>query len=355
MISGTIAAIFVAVGTAPDAVESGVLNAWFLDAYQPAVRRVERVYGHLTMQVSTHRHCGPNQGVVSRARYWSFNGCCRVDTRHEPYLNRDCTLIVTPDVGGIAFSGRPVCQQRTCYAGAVSRQCVVQQVRVVCPLAFAPWYCSQQTVEELFLQENATITRCTVDDDPNLGRVCDISWKYLDRGVFRRGGRFRFAMDRSWVLLSTVLDLDDLHRSVARYTYGDEEIEGVPVVLSGEYSLASASGLELVRVCRRHAFSALDSPPDVFDLSRHRIMAAMSDTVADSGIRWDVVAPGLFGVLAVGMFLRGWRRRSGRDAAHGQEALGIVDQVPDDPTSQQAAVDIAPFDAEQRAGPRTGH
>lgn len=81
----------------------------------------------------------------------------------------------------------------------------------------------------------------------------------------------------------------------------------------------------------------------------------MSDTVADSGIRWDVVAPGLFGVLAVGMFLRGWRRRSGRDAAHGQEALGIVDQVPDDPTSQQAAVDIAPFDAEQRAGPRTGH
>lgn len=355
MISGTIAVIFLAVGTAPDAVESGVLNAWFLATYRPAVRQVERAYGNLTMQVSTQRHCGPNQGVVSRARYWSFDGCCRVDTRHEPYLDRDCTLMATRQAGGIAFSGAPAWPQRARHTDTVSRQCVIQQIRVVCPLAFAPWYCSQQTVEELFLQENATITRCTVDDDPNLGRVCDISWKYLDRGVFRRGGRFRFAMDRSWVLLSTVMDLDDLHRSVSRYTYGDEEIEGVPVVLSGEYSLASASGLELVKVCRRHAFSALDSPPDVFDLSQHRIVAAMSDTVADSGIRWDAVAPGLFGALAVGVFLRGWRHRSGRDAARRQEAFSIVDQVPDDPTSQRGTVDNAPFDADQRAGPRTGH
>ncbi|QDU39064.1 hypothetical protein Mal4_33990 [Maioricimonas rarisocia] len=315
MISGVLTTLCFLLGMASDSVESQAMNAWFLRMYLPEVRRTERVYGELSLHATTEllTSSGGSNGDARQARYWACDGCYRVDTRHEPYLDRALTMIAGHDFSAVIWKDHRGSNHRPCPVKCSPRDAVLQQIRVVMPLAFAPWCWHQQSVEELFLEENATITGLSVTADPQLGRVCNISWKYRDRGVFREGGEFSFAMDRSWVLLRVSRSLNDSTRLEGCFTYGDEEIAGVPVIRTAEYWCETLRGRTQHMRMTRNAYAIMSSRSDLFDPCREQIRAALACTSAPAHGRWGAVAPGLLGLGAVVVALQGWRHFARRN------------------------------------------
>ncbi|MFG0334147.1 MAG: hypothetical protein ACF8TS_12350 [Maioricimonas sp. JB049] len=308
-------------GTAPDAVQCNVMNAWFLHNYRPAAHRIERVYGRLSMRVTIERFTGPGRGQSRPGRYWAHDGCARVNARHEPYLDRELTLIADHDVGTAIWQQLPVHRHRPSRVKCASRESVLQQIRLVMPIAFAPWYWCQQRVEDLFVNDAAMVTGITVTTDPEAGRVCNVSWKYSDRGFFRPGGTFCFAMDRSWPLLSVSHHLNNSTCLAARFTYDDEEIAGVPVIRSAEYWCESTGGLSLHRRMTRDSYAVMSSPSDIFDPCRLQIASALSCPPPSAQGRWGAIVAGLLGLGAVAVALQAWRHVYRPNACLGDERI----------------------------------
>ncbi|MFG0297058.1 MAG: hypothetical protein ACF8PG_14210, partial [Maioricimonas sp. JB045] len=194
---------------------------------------------------------------------------------------------------------------------ATSSGQVLEQMRLVMQLPFAPWSFRQSSIRDLFLAGDARVFQVTVDTDTPDGRVCIVDWGFVNDGCLGRTGRFRFAMDRSWVLLEAESQLDSMNWTGICCRYGDEKIGDVPMIASADLWFRNRGGRRIFRTFQRKSFTPVTTPPDVFNPMIEQVVAELSACQENNPPWQKCAAAGVVGMsLIVAIYVPFcWRRR----------------------------------------------
>ncbi|QDU39063.1 hypothetical protein Mal4_33980 [Maioricimonas rarisocia] len=311
MTSGAIALVLASLGTTSGPLETAATTAWFLNSYVPASRRVENVYCHLTMHAATEYLAGPRQGSTRHIRYTGFDGRYRIDSLRP--TDGDCTgtMIVNGDDSVIIHRDDSCRLRGVCRVETAPPDIVLDQIRLSVRLPFAPWCFCRSSIRRMLLDESTRIFHVGLETDSRYGRVCDVDWGIVDHGRMRQEGRFRFAVDHSWVLLEGSMELESSNHIGITCRYDDRTISDVPVIRTAESWFRDAAGRKTFRRYRCKTCAAVTAPPNVFDPMIERVIAELSGS-GPVHSRWQYsVAAGVLGLslLCAVVLPFYWRRR----------------------------------------------
>ncbi|MFG0334146.1 MAG: hypothetical protein ACF8TS_12345, partial [Maioricimonas sp. JB049] len=212
MTSGALATILVLLGATSASWETAGRTAWFLNSYIPASRRIEHVYSHLTMQAVTEYVDGPRAGDVRHVHYTAFGGRYRIDAQQSPDGVPLGTMIVS-ERDSVIIHRSDSCRLRgVCRVESAPADVVLEQMRLSVRLPFAPWCFCRNSIRQILLDEKTRISRVSLEVDDRYGRVCVVDWGTVEQQRVRQEGRFRFAVDRAWVLLAGEVQLGSANR-----------------------------------------------------------------------------------------------------------------------------------------------
>jgi len=311
MVTGALAAMLVSTGITFAQLEPIATNAWFMQSYVPAARRVEDVYTHLSMRAGVESIQGSGIHRSRHVRFVAFGGRSRIDTMTSSDGECIGTMIAADEEGVIIRRRQSHRLRGVRRIEATSSGQVLEQMRLVMQLPFAPWSFRQSSIRDLFLAGDARVYQVTVDTDTPDGRVCIVDWGFVNDGCLGRTGRFRFAMDRSWVLLEAESQLDSMNWTGICCRYGDEKMGDVPMIASADLWFRNRGGRRIFRTFQRKSFTPVTTPPDVFNPMIEQVVAELSACQENNPPWQKCAAAGVVGMsLIVAIYVPFcWRRR----------------------------------------------
>jgi len=308
-------AVLLALTLTPVDLESDGTRAWFLATYPAAAMRGVAVYDRLKMGVTCEFRRGDRTQPVIDAAYTAFDGRFRLDVfRDDPNHYADIYIGQPGDSVIVRVDDR--CSSRPHYkVEGRDYETMVSGLRNSFRFPFTPWFVDARTICEVLLSDDVLIWKVHLLDDPEQGRVCDVYWTANVVVPPIPSGRFRFAVDRNWVLLSRTHMVDAHHGLAIHLHYDDCEIDGVSIVQSSEHYVVRHGREILMQRYLRRSCRPLASAPDVFDPTFFRIAAGLSGTISPVRTVWDVLFPMFLAGAGLGICVCGLRT-AGRWRTH---------------------------------------
>ncbi|QDU39061.1 hypothetical protein Mal4_33960 [Maioricimonas rarisocia] len=311
MAAGALATMLVLLGGSHQQHDSGVMATWFRANYARESARVEQVYSRLGIEMREVELTGCRAGTIRHLHYVGGGNRFRVDTLDVATGRFKSTFIATPDENLIVRRGEADRAHLVRAIEDVSLDRMTELMRIGVPLAFAPYCWVEYRICDLFTKENVRIREVSFDDDPDYGRVCDVQWHFVDAGRDGRFGRLRFAMEHSWVLLQTTFQLDATYRLGATFSYGEEAIDGVPIITVADYWSEQHGERKPLRQITRESFAPVTPTPDLFDPFVYKVAARLTAAVDTSHDWAGTITPFVLGSVLVGLCVPWSLRRFG--------------------------------------------
>ncbi|QDU39065.1 hypothetical protein Mal4_34000 [Maioricimonas rarisocia] len=319
MTSATIATALITSAFLPVRLEGPAAQAWFLSVYPAAAAHGEEVYDRLMIDIRSDAPEIRGESAMRTVRSTTFDGQLRLDVFRNDFDQFAESYILTAKDSVIV---RRVVNDNSRTAVAVEScpaESLLSTIRNSFPFPFAPWHVGERTILEMLTDNQVVIWHVCLTIDPRHGCVCEVDWSDAGKAAVPPYGRFRFAVDRGWVLLSSVRMVSPRYGSVVRIAYDDHEIDDIPVIRTSEHSVIQAGQRIVRRRFHRESFVALESSPETFDTTVYRIAAALSPQVSATTSPWYSVIPVVMGVCLLTVCVQGWRLESPPESVSSRE------------------------------------
>jgi|GEM_PF-4554870 len=311
MAAGALATMLVLLGGPHQELEQEVLAAWFRTNYAREAAHVEEVYAHLSIEMREEELTGCRAGEVRRLHYIGGGDRYRVDTIDAASGRFKSTFLATPDENLIVRRGESDQSHLVRTIEDVSVDRMTELLRIGVPLAFSPYCWVEYRISELFLSDRIRFRQISFDEDPTYGRVCEVRWEFVEADQYGRFGCLRFAMDHSWLLLSTVFQLDGTYSLGGDFHYGDETIDGIRVISVADFWSEQLGERKPLRKITRDSFAAAIPTPDLFDPFVYKVAAQLTAAI-DTNRDWTAsITPFLLGSVLLGICVPWSLRRIG--------------------------------------------
>lgn len=288
-------------------VEPAACYAWFQKTYPAAVTHGEAVYDRLSMRATCVDYGCPGDGNVITALFSAFDGCYRLEILQDDTGQFADVYIMTPD-DSVIF--RRKLESRYVHARRLAvrnYEPLLFRIRSSFPLPFAPWFAGEHRIRDMLEGEKVELVNVSLANEPDVGCVCSVEWQICFGPRATPWGQYRFAVDRGWVLLSRVEMSHPKDGLAVTLVYGDEEIDGVPIIRRTNLVMFAEGLNTRERQFDREWFDVIEDPGDMFDSTKYRISAALLPEVARRRRLWNSLIPTMLGVVLVLACLQGWR------------------------------------------------
>ncbi|MFG0333648.1 MAG: hypothetical protein ACF8TS_09830 [Maioricimonas sp. JB049] len=311
MAAGALATMLVLLGGPHAELEPEIMATWFRASYAREGARVERVYSRIGLEMRETELAGCRAGSVRRLHYAGGGHRFRVDTLDAATGRLLSTFFATPEENLIVRRGEADRSHHVRAIEDVSLDRMTELLRIGVPLAFAPYCWVEYRICDLFAKDNVRIREVSFDDDPTYGRVCDVRWEFVESDQYSRFGHLRFAMEHSWVLLQTSFQLDPTYQLGADFSYGQQVIDGVPIVTVADFWSEQSGERKPLRQITRESFSPVPPTSELFDPFVYKVAAQLGAAV-HSGHDWTgTITPFVLGTVLLGLCVPWSLRRFG--------------------------------------------